>query len=232
MARQMFEGGCGGRVEGDDVGERRGQAGVVGEGVPGGEGEAADAAALAPVRGAARGRSPRGRRSLAARDLRSVRPRRCLSRLEPRGSGPRRRAPARGSPTDSRPAADEFRGSGLAAGARRRGLGVISVSAAGVPPARRSRRSARRAAAGARRIRRGSIGAVVAVDLEADGGVDRFAGLGREGAAVAEADAAGAGAAGGEGERDVAALPHRAWVGEVGGGDEQGDCRGCPCRRA
>src|SRR3954462_1144130 len=44
-------------------------------------------------------------------------------------------------------------------------------------------------------------------------------------AAGAELDAAGAGSAGGEGERDVAALPHRARVVEQGGGDEQGDGR-------
>ena len=55
------------------------------------------------------------------------------------------------------------------------------------------------------------------------GGVDRLAGLGRQGAAGAELDAARAGSAGGEGERDVAALPHRARVVEQGGGDEQGD---------
>jgi hypothetical protein len=40
----MFEDGSGGRVERDDVRERARQAGVVGERVPGGEGEAADAA--------------------------------------------------------------------------------------------------------------------------------------------------------------------------------------------
>ena len=64
-------------------------------------------------------------------------------------------------------------------------------------------------------------GAVPAVRLEPDGGLDRL--VRRRGQAMARAElhAARARAAGVQRERDVAALPHRARIGEVGGRDEQ-----------
>ena len=63
--------------------------------------------------------------------------------------------------------------------------------------------------------------AVVAVDLEPDGRVDRLGRPGGQRAAAPERDAARARAAGGERERHVAALAHRTRVVQQGAGHEQ-----------
>ena len=148
--------GCGGRVERDDVGERLGQAGVVAQGVPAREGEAADSAlqrarAVRCVGGHDEhvvARSRRGRRS--------ARPPLAAYVLEPRRQRHRRRAPARGSATDS-VRGRRVPGSGSPPGPAV-GRGDLLLKAGRSSPARRSRRSAAAQQRwAARRIRRGSV---------------------------------------------------------------------------
>ena len=114
---------------------RRGEAGVVLEGVPGAQREAAHAVAAARGRGTARGRRRRARARRWRRGRRARR--RCRGRG---GRRPRARPPAAAVPAD------------------RRGRGPARPPARRARPARRGPRSARGRARWAwRRIRRGSI---------------------------------------------------------------------------
>ena len=204
----------GGRVDRDDVRERRREAGSSSS-------AAHEVSAKPPTRARERVRAVRrvgghGEHRLAA----SRRGRRAGRRCRCRGGRARCAPPRSRVPRVSRRRRSRLAGRGPARAHR---------PSANVGLAEHVDR-ARRARVGLAQHELRRDGAVPAVDLQPHGGVGGLAGVDRQRAAGAEAHAARAGAAGAERERDVAALADRAAGRDIARPGRAARRAGCPSR--